>query len=248
MRALRTARHLQRSLQALPTLEGRHRCFLLAPCCPCTPHTARGPCGFYVAARQSRVSHPSPQPPVPPPASTPIADSKHLSIPLPYAGGAAAEILGSCNATSTPPLTSDCSATCRQRRAVSSGTALREQQGAAPPEQPQPLPWPVGRRALHSGELRRRSQPQQQEAAEESEAVGAEAAITLSGMAVKLSGGDPFLLEVADAGEGPLAAYKEGRIKGWYRKVRGAVGRVGGTSMQARECAARAIIAQRVYN
>ena len=37
-------------------------------------------------------------------------------------------------------------------------------------------------------------------------------------MAVKLSGSDAFLSAVEGA-EGPLAAYREGRLKGMYRKV-----------------------------
>ena len=46
-------------------------------------------------------------------------------------------------------------------------------------------------------------------------------------MAVKLTGGDPFLLQVEPGAAGPLAAYKEGRLRGMYRKVRGAAARVG---------------------
>jgi hypothetical protein len=65
---------------------------------------------------------------------------------------------------------------------------------------------------------------QQSEAEEAAElaataaANGAAAATTLSGMAVKLSGSDAFLSAVEGA-EGPLAAYREGRLKGMYRKV-----------------------------
>lgn len=94
----------------------------------------------------------------------------------------------------------------------------------------QPLPWPAGPRALHCSAACARSaalpqQQQQLEAApsssgDEAAAVGAGAAVTLSGMAVKLSGGDPFLLQVEPGVEGPLAAYTEGRLRGMYRKVR----------------------------
>ncbi|KAL4448617.1 hypothetical protein ABPG75_005836 [Micractinium tetrahymenae] len=88
-----------------------------------------------------------------------------------------------------------------------------------------PLPWPAGRQALHccaarqqSAALPQASQQQQQEAADEEQAAaGAAAAATLSGTAVQLSGGDPFLLSV-QAEEGPIAAYKEVRLKGMFRK------------------------------
>ena len=95
-----------------------------------------------------------------------------------------------------------------------------------------PLPWPAGRRSLHCSTACARSaalpqQQQQQEAAAASDtsrgdaaSAGAEAAVTLSGMAVKLTGGDPFLLQVELGAAGPLAAYTEGRVRGMYRKVR----------------------------
>lgn len=92
-----------------------------------------------------------------------------------------------------------------------------------------PLPWPTGRRALHcsaerqqSAALPQASQQQQQpepepEREEDAAAAGAAAAATLSGTAVQLSAGDPFLLGV-EAEAGPIAAYKEGRLKGMFRK------------------------------
>ena len=51
-------------------------------------------------------------------------------------------------------------------------------------------------------------------------AASASAATALSGLAAKLSSGDPFLNSV-EATAGPIVAYKEGRLKGAYRKVRG---------------------------
>ncbi len=61
-------------------------------------------------------------------------------------------------------------------------------------------------------------QQQQQQAEEDASAAGAAAAATLSGTAVQLSAGDPFLLAVEAEG-GPIAAYKEGRLRGLFRKV-----------------------------
>ncbi|KAL4424629.1 hypothetical protein ABPG77_002247 [Micractinium sp. CCAP 211/92] len=60
-------------------------------------------------------------------------------------------------------------------------------------------------------------QQQQQQAEEDASAAGAAAAATLSGTAVQLSAGDPFLLAVEAEG-GPIAAYKEGRLRGLFRK------------------------------
>lgn len=50
-------------------------------------------------------------------------------------------------------------------------------------------------------------------------AAGAAAATALSGAAAQLTLGDPFLSSV-EATQGPVAAYKEGRLKGLFRKVR----------------------------
>ena len=47
-------------------------------------------------------------------------------------------------------------------------------------------------------------------------------ATMLSGMAVELTQGDPFLKSLTGKLEGPIKAYKQGREAGLYRKVRAA--------------------------
>ncbi|PRW45043.1 vacuolar -sorting-associated 33-like protein [Chlorella sorokiniana] len=114
----------------------------------------------------------------------------------------------------------------RRRDASSSSSSSSSASTAALAQQP--LPWPAGRRSLHCSAACARSaalpqQQQQQEAAAapssgDAASAGAGAAVTLSGMAVKLTGGDPFLLQVEPGAAGPLAAYSEGRLRGMYRK------------------------------
>ena len=179
----------------------------------------------------------------------PFAPSRPTHVLPSAAGGSFAEALGACSLASHSSTDGPVPAAAqRQRRGAgssnSSCSAGLPARPAATAVRP-PLPWPAGPRALHcsaacarSAALPQQQQQQQQQAAAGGgppASAGAEAAVTLSGMAVKLAGGDPFLLQVEPGVEGPLAAYTQGRLRGMYRKV----GRVGGVAqLVGASCAA----------
>ncbi|PSC67543.1 lactation elevated 1 isoform X1 [Micractinium conductrix] len=143
---------------------------------------------------------------------------QHAFSPVSPQASPALEALFSCSHAAEPAgsaFSACSSATCEQRGAGSGG--------AAPP----PLPWPTRHRSLHCTASTRQQSAAQPQASQQqadgggedgSDARGAAAAATLSGMAVKLSWGDPFLVSHAEDKEGPIAVYAEGRRKGHFRK------------------------------